>query len=568
MLTFSTATAQTLGILGTILKIESLSIQFDLYTNTLFKVVCKLQRLTVTFSYTLLLKTYISKLRVKYYLGICLIVLVIRYYYKSKTDNSKMSAIVVGTGLAGLTTTLELLQRGVSVHLIEKTSRIGGNSIKASSGINGVPTDFQLDGTDSVDLFIEDTIKSGNGLSNTELVDILAKNSASAISWLTNENNIDLGSVTKLGGHSHARTHRGSGKLPPGFAIISALSKKLDQISQESNSKLKILKNTNFNKILAKNGKVTGIQYTTEEASKEVSLFASNVILATGGYSADFSEERSLLLKYRPDLLDFPLTNGEQTTGDGQKIAERDVNANLIHMDKVQVHPTGFVKVGAEDSKWKFLCGELIRGIGGVLISPQTGGRFVNELTTRDKVTESIENNCKVLHNTINIDPKQRVAIVLVNEQDYLKAENHINFYLSQNLMHKSTLEELAQVIAKLNPDLPESLALIKLSEALQTYDMSVDSGLDKSWSRKTFGNKFGDSKVIYYGLVTPVLHFTMGGIEINKVGNVINKNGEGIPNLFAVGEVSGGLHGSNRLGGSSLLECVVFGKIVAQNIS
>ncbi|CAH2354663.1 fumarate reductase 1 [[Candida] railenensis] len=479
-----------------------------------------------------------------------------------------MSAIVVGTGLAGLTTTLELLQRGVSVYLIEKTSRIGGNSIKASSGINGVPTEFQLDGTDSVDSFIEDTIKSGNGLSNAEMVDILAKNSASAINWLTKENNIDLGLVTKLGGHSHARTHRGSGKLPPGFAIISALSKKLDQISQESNSKLKILKNSNLYKILAENGEVTGIQYTTEEANKAISLFASNVILATGGYSADFNEERSLLSKYRPDLLDFPSTNGEQTTGDGQKIAERDVDANLIHMDKVQVHPTGFVKAGAEDSKWKFLCGELIRGIGGVLISPQTGERFVNELTTRDKVTDAIESNCEILRNTLNIDPKQKVAIIIVNEKDYLKAENHINFYLSQSLMHKSSLGELAHVIAKLNPDLPESSALSKLSKTFQTYDEFVDSGFDKSWSRKSFGTKFGDGSVIYYGLVTPVLHFTMGGIEINKVGNVINKNGEGIPNLFAVGEVSGGLHGSNRLGGSSLLECVVFGKIVAQNIS
>ncbi|PYD06960.1 hypothetical protein DND62_31755, partial [Pseudomonas syringae pv. pisi] len=114
-----------------------------------------------------------------------------------------------------------------------------------------------------------------------------------------------------------------------------------------------------------------GIEVEDGEKNRRT-LLANNIILATGGYSADFTSS-SLLRRYRPDLVHLPLTNGQQTTGDGQKIAELHLDADLIDMDAIQIHPTGFVQLKNEEtinSKWKFLCGELIRAIGGILLSP------------------------------------------------------------------------------------------------------------------------------------------------------------------------------------------------------
>ena len=432
------------------------------------------------------------------------------------------------------------------VTLVEKTDKFGGNSIKASSGINGVPTIYQTPG-DSVNLFKRDMMRSGHGLNDEELVNILTAQSKSAIEWLTGDDfKIDLSAVAQLGGHSHARTHRGSGSLPPGFAIILALVKKLETYDSQQ---LKVLKNRRFNKLLLDlKNRVNGIEYTQDDQT--VKLQSGNVVLATGGYSVD----DELLKQYRPDLLGLPLTNGKQTTGDGVKIASRDVEAKLVNMDQIQVHPTGFVKLESRNDSWKFLCGELIRGIGGILISPDTGNRFVNELRARDEVTQALESNCS-----------EKVAIIVVNSKDYLKAKNHIDFYLSQGLMFKGTTDDLATLV---NKNLQSSLQRAQIDRTLLEYDSLISMGRDNLFQRSEFGNYFTDGvSTFYYGLVTPVIHYSMGGLAITPDGKVLNKKDEIVENLYAVGEVSGGVHGGNRLGGSSLLECVVFGKVVSDSI-
>lgn len=479
--------------------------------------------------------------------------------------------IVIGSGLAGLTTTLQLLQKGIKVTLLEKTDKFGGNSAKASSGINGAETKFQSEeNKDSIEAFQQDTIKSGKGLSKPDLVKTLTKNSAAAIEWLSGDYlGIDLSKVTKLGGHSHARTHRGGGKLPPGFAIISELTKKLESYSNEAEN-LKIMKQASLKKLLFENNQVNGVEYILDDQIHQIK--AKAVVLATGGFSASFDGEKSLLKKYRPDLLNLPLTNGVQTTGDGQRIAERDVGAKLIHMDQIQIHPTGFVQLKPNDelssaaNKWKFLCGELIRGIGGILISPQTGGRFVNELSTRDIVTDAIDKNCHISQkNLYGIEEDKKICLIVVGEKDYLKAKNHIDFYMFQNLMFKGTIKDLAKRVKDLNPytEVKED----DLKNTLISYNKIIKSQGDR-YGRLDFGNEFNLEQELYYGLVTPSIHFSMGGIEINQYGQAQNKEGQVIPNLYAVGEVSGGVHGGNRLGGSSLLECVVFGTVVGKHIS
>lgn len=486
--------------------------------------------------------------------------------------------VVVGSGLAGLTTTLQLLKRGIPVTLLEKTAKFGGNSAKASSGINATPTKYQSKEDQSISSFYNDTIKSGKGLSNSALVHILTENSAEAFDWLTGDDlGIELSQVTMLGGHSHARTHRGSGKLPPGFAIISALTSKLEEYSTDGTQLLTIHKGSRLSSIINEKGIIQGVEYISDSDKITHKIFSKAVVLATGGFSGDFGSDseaktKSLLQKYRPDLVKFPLTNGAQTTGDGQSIAEKYANANLIHMDQVQVHPTGFIQLKSEEAilnRFKFLCGEVIRGIGGILISPVNGKRFIDELSTRDVVTESIISNCPVSENNLyGLESDKSVALIVVSEEDYKKAVNHIGFYMSQSLMFKGTINALVELSKKLHPN--TNVNENTIYETLNKYTQVIKlSGLD-DFKRKHHGDGFEVQKdqELYYGLVTPSIHFSMGGIEINNFGQAISKQRTVIENLYAVGETSGGVHGGNRLGGSSLLECVVFGTVVAKHLA
>lgn len=465
------------------------------------------------------------------------------------TKNQQFDVIVIGSGLAGLTATVKLLEGGLSVALVEKAEKMGGNSIKASSGINGVPTRYQnIKDGDSPLEFYKDTIRSGKGLCNDRLASTLAQDSAKAIHWLSDECNVDLSVVARLGGHSFARTHRGGGNLPPGFAIVSSLMKKV--LLSET---VQVFTLTRFVDFIRQESGVIGIVAQDEKESQKFNILAKNVVLATGGICADLHDSDSMIKRFRPDLLEYPQTNSPFTTGDGQKIAELSLDANLIQMDQIQVHPTGFIQLKNKDtiaSKSKFLCGELIRSIGGILLSSSSGKRFVNELTTRDEVTKSVLENCG----------QPPVAAIVVSETDYEKAKSHINFYMSQQLMFKGTVSDLVDKIKDVIPNL--STPTSAFEEGIAEYNQSIGNDVHK---RGFFGAEVGES--IYFGFITPVLHFSMGGIETNDHSQVSTKGGQVVPNVFAIGEVSGGVHGANRLGGSSLLECVVFGSRVSEHI-
>lgn len=445
-------------------------------------------------------------------------------------QQERLDAIILGLGLAGLSAGLELANHGKRFVIIEKEAKVGGNSMKASSGINGAQTRFQ-DGHDTVSQFLEDTVASGKGLSKLDLAKKLTQQLAEAVHWLADECGVDLSVVTRLGGHSNPRTHRGSGLLPPGFAIISAIRKKI-----ESEPTAKVMTGCKVTSILTSNKAATGVRF--ECGNEPATIFnAKNVIIATGGYSADTSGPESFIAKYRPDIAEIPTTNGKQTTGDGLRLAAEYLGANLVHLDQVQVHPTGFYNVDDPSGKQKFLCGELIRGIGGYLISPTTGQRFTDELSTRDHVTLAIKANCALVG-------QSHVAAILVSGDDYPKAKNHIDFYVSQGLMFEGTVEVLAGMMER---HLGSQVAKDTLQKEL---DLST-----KNFDR------------LFFGFVTPAIHFTMGGIEINENAQILDTSGEIVRNAYAVGEASGGTHGGNRLAGSSLLECVVFGREAARHI-
>lgn len=449
------------------------------------------------------------------------------------SDMNKNCAIVVGSGLAGLSAASQLISHNIPVRLLERAAKPGGNSIKASSGINGSPTKYQS-GAD--DAFYTDTIKSAgkamsvNTAQREKLISTLVKSSSSAINWLVDSKGVDLSRVAQLGGHSKARTHRPSGQTPPGAAIVTTLLKSLKESPlfhlQTSCTVTKVLKN---------DSRVTGVEYACENGEKNE--LHGPVIFASGGYAGDAA---GLLAKYRPDLAGYPSTNDPRP---GTQPLLTAVGAQLIDMDMVQVHPTGFVDPANPSVPVKFLAAEALRGAGGLLL--QNGKRFINELDTREKITNAI---CATPETSSS--PHQWNIQLVLDEGAYNATKSHMDFYIFKGLVEKLS-------IADLGTDALESIK--------QYADFATGKGPD-TFGRTSVGEwKLFDPKpdsVVYVGTVTPVIHFTMGGVLINERSQVLNEASEPIEGVWAAGEIAGGVHGGNRLGGSSLLECVVFGRI------
>ncbi|KAH3683490.1 hypothetical protein WICPIJ_005538 [Wickerhamomyces pijperi] len=453
-------------------------------------------------------------------------------------SSQKAPVIVVGSGLAGLTATYKLLQSKTPVILLEKLDKFGGNSIKASSGINGVLTSSQLAQSipDTPELFLNDTIKSGKGLGDLVLQQRLVDDSQRAITWLQEEIKCPLNVVNRLGGHSERRTHRSDG-IPPGFEIISKLQKAIMALNETNGGGLEVKFDSKLISIdKSSEGKIIGLNYLNMKDNTETYLQTSNLIIATGGFG--FSKQ--LLQKYNPDLVSMPTTNGAQTLGEGQELIES-IGGKLINMDQVQVHPTGFIKQDDPENNWKFLAAESLRGIGGILLNEKFE-RFVNEVGTRDFVSGEV------------MKQKGKKAYLVLNQDMYGELGFQIEFYMKMNLIKKTTIGEM----------FGDSKEEVK--KLLVEYSSGQADQFGRAHKQHIF-KQVADDTVIYVGEITPVVHFTMGGVKINEHGQVYNLEDKIIDGLYAIGEVSGGVHGANRLGGNSLLECVVFGSRAAESV-
>merc|ERR1719393_2123 len=294
--------------------------------------------------------------------------------------------VVVGGGLAGVSACNTLVENGARTVLIDKSSFCGGNSTKATSGINGAGTKTQRAKgiADNKDIFTADTLKGG--AKKPEIVKVLCENSGQDVEWLMDAFNLDLSLVARLGGHSAPRTHRGKERFP-GMTITYALIQMVEKISEMTDKARIITKARGTQLMQGPNNTVVGLVY--EKGGETFHEFGP-VILCTGGFGADFSST-SLLAMYRPDLMHLPTTNGEHCTGDGIKMGEA-IGAKTIDLEWVQVHPTGLVNPDEPDAKIKFLAAEALRGVGGIILDAN-GKRFANELGRRDYVTGEMWKN-------------------------------------------------------------------------------------------------------------------------------------------------------------------------------
>jgi len=474
--------------------------------------------------------------------------------YRSTHRTSPEPIIVVGSGLAGLSAAYTALQSGApSVHILERAAKPGGNSFKASSGINGAPTYFQPASPNEDGNFYSDTIRSaGHRLSSDptpdaraqreRLISVLTERSSQAIQFLT-DLGVDLSVVTQLGGHSQARTHRGAGKTPPGVAIVSTL---LEKLKTEFGDRFRLVLNCEVTKLLTNEAKgVTGVEYKLN--GSEVSVLYGPVVFATGGFAGD---THGLLARHRPDLSGLPSTN-EPRLGSHDVLTT--AGARLVDMDSVQIHPTGFVDSQSPGVQLKFLAAEMLRGEGGILL--YKGKRFVNELETREHVSEAIMGLPEA---KADGELRQWDVQLLLDPGAAKVAEGHVSFYVWKGLLKKVKVKDLDETTQR----------------TLKGYAEVVLGGGEKvdEFGRRAFGHwslgvkGWDDEAEVCVGRVTPIVHFTMGGVVINDHAQVLStdlgQEQKPIPGLWAAGEITGGVHGDNRLGGSSLLECVVFGRI------
>merc|ERR1719375_1143468 len=371
---------------------------------------------------------------------------------------------------------------------------------------------------------------------------------------------LDLSLVARLGGHSAPRTHRGAERFP-GMTITYALIQMVEKIS-EMTDKARIITKARATKLLQnQGGDVVGLVYEKGGAQFQEH---GPVILCTGGFGADFSSN-SLLAKYRPDLMHLPTTNGEHCTGDGIKMGEA-IGAKTIDLEWVQVHPTGLVKPDDADAKIKFLAAEALRGVGGLILN-KDGIRFANELGRRDYVTGEMWKN------------KAPFRLVL-NKAASDEIHWHCKHYTGRGVMK---YYESGEAFAK---DINVPLSVLEAThqahyESAKKTEKDPDGGSwpaypsGKSWDeasgktgsgKKFYHNIIPGSAVktepFYVAIITPVIHYCMGGLEINAEGGVLNTAGGAIKGLYCAGEVAGGVHGNNRLGGNSLLDCVVSGRV------
>ena len=442
--------------------------------------------------------------------------------------DSECDIVIIGAGGAGLTAATEAASKGAKVLVLEKMAIVGGNTNFSTGGINACYTKEQerLGIKDSKEVFYNDTMRGGQYLNDPDLVHTLIDNSAAMVEWLqTPMIGADLSDVGAFGGATNKRIHRPKG----GGAIGAHLIPLLQKAALKQGAEIRL--NNKVIDILSNNGRACGVKVAY--AGGEYTVRAKAVIVATGGFGAN----PEMIEFYQASLAGFATTNHKGATGDAFKMVEK-FDAQLIQMEQIQIHPTVVKGTG-------IMITEAVRGNGAILVN-KAGRRFVNEMETRDIVSAAVLKN------------PERSAYLIFDQsiRDSLKA---IETYAKQNLLSEgATLLELSRMIAD---------DAVALEYTIDEYNKAVLAKKDTEFGRNPGSMERTISTPPFYAIeIEPAIHHTMGGLKINTKAQVLNKLNLPVPGLFAAGEVTGGVHGAQRLGGNAVADICIFGKIAADS--
>ncbi len=429
--------------------------------------------------------------------------------------------IVLGAGGAGMCAAIAAKEAGAgSVVIFESMAVCGGNTSYSSSSMNASYTKYQKAAgiEDSVELFVADTLAAGHHKNNAALVTQMCQGSAAAVDWVA-AHGLELSDVTFMAGASAARCHRPAGGVSADANLVSALEAACEQAGVE------IVLETPARRLVLTDGAVTGV--VVESADGVQSTYtAGAVILATGGFGSNFD----MIRMYRPDLADLITTNAPGVQGDGMVMAQA-AGANLIQMDQIQIHPTVYQGNG-------LIVGDAVRG-GGILINAN-GERFTNEMGTRDVVSSAElaqpDGKVWVLYDQALFDAVAACATYAEREMSVCG----------------ETLEDLCAAIG---------VDATVVQATLDTYNAAVaDGGASDPFGRTT-GLAEPLATAPFYAIpCAPGIHHCMGGVYVDGDSQALTIKGAKVPGLFAAGEVTGGIHGDNRLGGNAICDIVVMG--------
>ena len=441
----------------------------------------------------------------------------------SSKENS-YDVAVIGSGGAGLSAAISAQKAGASVIVLEKMAFAGGNTNYATGGLNASETSVQKSKgiADSNEQFFEDTMKGGKQKNNPDLVKILASKSGETVDWLISLG-MDLSDVGKLAGATNHRAHRPSGGAAIGSHFTGVMVKAAEKAG------ITIRYNAKVTGIINKNGKVAGVSFISE--GKQIDIKAKSVIIATGG----FGSNPEIIVSYKPSLKGFGTTNHPGATGDAFEWI-KPFNAALKDMEEIQTHPTVVPKKN-------IMITEAVRGNGAIMINRESK-RFKQEMATRDAMSEAILN-------------QTGSTAFLFFDQGVRESLKAIESYHKKGLLSEG--ETIAELAEHLN------IPVAELEATVKRYNEFVENKKDEDFGRADMPRQL--EKPPFYAVeVGPAVHHTMGGIVINEKAEVLDTKGNVIPGLFAAGEVTGGVHGANRLGGNAMADIAVFGKIAGES--
>lgn len=485
--------------------------------------------------------------------------------------------VVVGGGGAGLTAAITAAQNGAKVVLIEKTAALGGNTLIAGQGFNaadpGRQSNMQMDPAlrkelesyleldpaefgDFADVLeivkgqIKDYLASGEtylfdsvelhmlhhymggkrtGIDGTvitpdrALTEVFAKNALSGLEW-----------VESLGGGWSATTSTILGAMWPRSHGLSTGNVIPTLETAARNAGVEIMLGTAGKELIVADGKIAGIIAETTEGGK-VTLHANSVILATGGFSAN-AKMVAEYNNYWPGMSDtMASTNAPSLSGDGIIMAQA-VGADLTGMGFAQLMPSSHP-----------VDGSLFSGVWGsaetqVFVNKE-GKRYVNEYAERDVLSKA------ALEQTDGI-------FYIICDKDIIGKRDLSGMVAAGNVVVADTLEELANKLG-----IPADTFIAEM----ERYNSFVETKVDLDFGKPLFGQKIDEAPFCATPR-SPALHHTMGGVKIDVEAHVLNTAGEIIPGLYAAGEVCGGIHAGNRLGGNAMTDFLVFGRIAGEN--
>jgi urocanate reductase len=473
----------------------------------------------------------------------------------TKESDQELAAdvVVIGAGGAGMAAATTANQAGKTVIVIEKASKMGGNTILSGGAFNAVDdgSETAIANKDSVEKHYTQTFEGGDKQGDPKLVRTLVENAWSGVVWLKSLGMEFKDGVFTVTGGMWPRAHKPV--EPEGTGFFKTYQEYIDK-----NKGITMVYNTTADELIVENGIVTGVRCTGKSGNTVTVKAQNGVVLATGG----FGQNIEMRMKYNeiskkwPTLdASIPSTNTSGITGDGMIMAEK-IGANLVQMENIQLLPLGDPKTGS-------LSGNIEHAVESRIFVNLDGKRFVNEGGRRDEMTLAL------------FDQKDTTMYIVMDSDTYPKGDELNNFGESiaslvsaGRSLKADTLEELAQLMG---------VPADNLIETVKTYNRYCKDG-DLSGSADEFGRiLFSDTDGVnngindgpfYAAVRVPTVHHTMGGVQINELAQAISTSGEVIPGLFAAGEVTGGIHGSNRLGGNALSDTIVFGRIAGTSAS